>query len=68
MFWTNLETAAFGLRIPLTMKPKKAGARTLTPEQALALAAPSPARAGGTTKIVIVGGGFAGVYTAKYLT
>src|ERR1700727_1832685 len=44
---------------------------TLTPEQALALAESSllAARAHeGPVRIVVLGGGFAGVYTAKYLT
>ncbi|HVJ93904.1 MAG TPA: FAD-dependent oxidoreductase [Labilithrix sp.] len=42
---------------------------TITPEQALALANGPPAmRVGGVTRVVVLGGGFAGVYTAKYLT
>jgi NADH:ubiquinone reductase (H+-translocating) len=42
---------------------------TITPEQALALAGKNAiARPAGPTRIVVLGGGFAGVYTAKYLT
>lgn len=48
--------------------PKKRVAATLTPEQALTLADAAKPRAGGKTRVVVVGGGFAGVYTAKYLT
>lgn len=42
---------------------------TITPEQALALATglEQPSH-GGATRVVVVGGGFAGVYTAKHLT
>jgi NADH:ubiquinone reductase (H+-translocating) len=42
----------------------------LTPEQALVLAKTAGAlrKTAGKTRIVILGGGFAGVYTAKYLT
>jgi NADH dehydrogenase len=49
--------------------PKKSSA-TITPEQALALAGAAAAepRAAGKTRVVVLGGGFAGVYTAKYLT
>lgn len=47
---------------------KRATSRTLSPEQALALAETSAARPVGKTRVVIVGGGFAGVYTAKHLT
>src|SRR5256885_73225 len=48
---------------------KKVVAGTLSPDAALALAkaAPMP-RPDGPTRVVILGGGFAGVYTAKYLT
>ena len=41
---------------------------TLSPEQALLLARGSAARPSGVTRVVILGGGFGGVYTAKYLT
>lgn len=41
---------------------------TLTPEQALALAGSAPAKKSGAFRVVILGGGFAGVFTAKYLT
>ncbi|HEY8079636.1 MAG TPA: FAD-dependent oxidoreductase [Labilithrix sp.] len=48
---------------------KKAVAGTLSPEAALALANESPLPSpDGPTRVVILGGGFAGVYTAKYLT
>jgi NADH:ubiquinone reductase (H+-translocating) len=44
-------------------------AATLTPDQALLLSEGlSTPSAAGKTRIVILGGGFAGVYTAKYLT
>lgn len=51
-----------------TQRKKVAG--TITPEQALALAgaALAPPRPAGPIRVVIVGGGFGGVYTAKYLT
>jgi NADH dehydrogenase len=43
---------------------------TMTPEQALALAemALKPRDPNEPTRVVVLGGGFAGVYTAKYLT
>src|ERR1700678_4537571 len=44
---------------------------TLTPQQALALAESSllaARRDDGPVRVVVLGGGFAGVYTAKYLT
>src|SRR5262249_3242568 len=41
---------------------------TLSPEAALALAKEALPRPDGPTRVVILGGGFAGVYTAKYLT
>ena len=51
---------------------QKKVASTITPEQALALAGgvalPPPPRAPGPLRVVILGGGFAGIYTAKYLT
>src|SRR5689334_17194812 len=54
----------------MTNDRKKVSA-TITPEQALALAGgvalPGP-RPAGPTRIVVLGGGFAGVYTAKHLT
>src|SRR5436190_6050202 len=50
-------------------KDKKTVGETLSPAQALALAqAASPKRGAGPTRVVVLGGGFAGVYTAKYLT
>jgi len=58
-----------------TPTPKKADRRdeTMTPEQALAFAdafdrATTHAKTTGPTRVVVLGGGFAGVYTAKYLT
>ncbi len=58
------------------MTSPKRPARTLTPEQALTLAAAAKPRTrertgettGGKKRVVVLGGGFAGVYTAKYLT
>jgi NADH dehydrogenase len=47
---------------------KKVVAGTLSPEAALALAKEALPRPDGPTRVVILGGGFAGVYTAKYLT
>src|SRR4051812_45566417 len=53
-------------------EPRKSrNAGTISPEQALALVgAPAAAlrREGGPTRVVVLGGGFAGVYTAKHLT
>jgi NADH dehydrogenase len=51
-----------------TTTPKKRVETTLTPEQVLALAKPTELEAGRRTRVVVLGGGFAGVYTAKYLT
>src|SRR3954464_5159339 len=54
------------------MKPTKKArnAATISPEQAMALVEDlAPARKpGGPTRVVVLGGGFAGVYTAKHLT
>ena len=48
---------------------RKKAAPTITPEQALALAGGAGlGRPPGPTRVVILGGGFAGVYAAKYLT
>src|SRR3954462_9920332 len=52
----------------MTEATKKAVAGTLSPEAALALASSALPRPDGPTRIVILGGGVAGVYTAKYLT
>lgn len=49
---------------------KARNAATFSPEQALALIeeALPERRPGGPTRVVVLGGGFAGVYTAKHLT
>jgi NADH:ubiquinone reductase (H+-translocating) len=48
---------------------RKAATGTLTPAQALALAGAALApRREGPTRVVVLGGGFAGVHAAKYLT
>src|SRR4051812_43982044 len=55
----------------MTEPKKKRLSATITPEQALALAdakAEMTRSLGGPTRVVVLGGGFAGVYTAKYLT
>jgi NADH dehydrogenase len=41
---------------------------TMNPELALALAELPAKRDGGPTRVVVLGGGFAGIYTAKHLT
>jgi NADH dehydrogenase len=47
---------------------KRDVAGTLSPQAALALANDAAARKNGKTRVVVLGGGFGGVYTAKHLT
>src|SRR3954466_5933405 len=50
-------------------QPKKSRLNaTIDPQQALALASSAEREPGGPTRVVVLGGGFAGVYTAKHLT
>jgi NADH:ubiquinone reductase (H+-translocating) len=50
------------------MAEKRKSAGTITPEAALALQGRLADASMGVTRVVILGGGFAGVHTAKYLT